>query len=405
MADTEKYPVVDVVLINNPEPEVAELCEAYWCRDRGVKQWAFSCAEIEATYEVTSSRLRQLVEGYSYGVVAGNYCDQCGNGRWRLTSRAQYISPISPSLEPCRPCRDAAIQAEADAWRAYVRSRFIDKVECNKGGPIVACLPFRSLVFFLDLWNVGASEDCSSILPREQWRFELSPGFDHDMLLYLWTEGLIAVHPECPMDAFGSACEVGKPLSMIIVNTLWAVPVATVGDTDSVVAFVRRIDKEISSRTLPLEPSEVLSELAVALCCEYLAARMIEYGFSGEVGKKTAEVLRSGLAHFSMGQVFNFIWRAAKDAAAFYQRAATCRKHAENIVPGFIQRSAWRALNEGWEIRPFRRDWDLPLTALESVVVDLAMKWTPLHWFEKVTFPLAEGEEDVVVTHKGCGNE
>ena len=60
-------------------------------------------------------------------------------------------------------------------------------------------------------------------------------------------------------------------------------------------------------------------------------------------------ILKSVLNDFSIGQAYNFIWRAARDAAAFYVREGTSKTHAANIVPGAIQRMGERALSEGWD--------------------------------------------------------
>jgi hypothetical protein len=51
--------------------------------------------------------------------------------------------------------------------------------------------------------------------------------------------------------------------------------------------------------------------------------------------------------------VYSFIWRAAKDAAAFYVRERVTKRHAANTVVGAIERSAERAVANGWDVKDF----------------------------------------------------
>lgn len=76
------------------------------------------------------------------------------------------------------------------------------------------------------------------------------------------------------------------------------------------------------------EAAELHRVVALYECLEYLPVALEEHGFGQELGEKHSIALRSVHAHFSIGQAYNFIWRAAKDAAAFYVRESTSRKHA-----------------------------------------------------------------------------
>lgn len=75
-------------------------------------------------------------------------------------------------------------------------------------------------------------------------------------------------------------------------------------------------------------------------------------------------MLENALNHFSIGQVYSFIWRAAKDAAAFYVRESVGKRHAANTVVGAIERSAERALVNGWDVTQYRRDRRAPETPM-----------------------------------------
>jgi hypothetical protein len=82
----------------------------------------------------------------------------------------------------------------------------------------------------------------------------------------------------------------------------------------------------------------------------------------------------TSISRFTIGQAYNFIWRAARDAAAFYVRENTSKAHAVNIVPGSIQRAAERAVAEGWTVKAFRRDRRVPESHVSHVLFTMALK-------------------------------
>lgn len=84
--------------------------------------------------------------------------------------------------------------------------------------------------------------------------------------------------------------------------------------------------------------------------------------------------LASVLQNFSVAQVYNFIWRAGRDAAAFYQRGGVTRSHAANTVIGTIQRNADRARAEEWDVKPYRRDRRAPRSMVSEVLFDTALQ-------------------------------
>jgi len=85
------------------------------------------------------------------------------------------------------------------------------------------------------------------------------------------------------------------------------------------------------------------------------------------MGEKTRHVVANAINDFSIGQVYSFIWRASKDAAAFYVRERVTKTHAANTVVGAIERSAERAVANGWDVKDYRRDRRVPETPLVQV--------------------------------------
>lgn len=125
-----------------------------------------------------------------------------------------------------------------------------------------------------------------------------------------------------------------------------------------------------------LDVQRLHREIAFEECLKYLQVVMEEHKFQPPMGEKTQSVLRAVLRNFSIGQAYNLIWRAARNAASFYLREQTSKVHAANTVPGAIQRMAERSLVEGWDLKPFRRDFRAPLSVISHVLFTVALSLT-----------------------------
>jgi len=101
---------------------------------------------------------------------------------------------------------------------------------------------------------------------------------------------------------------------------------------------------------------------------------MLEYGFNFSPGDKTHHVILGLLESFSPAQIYMFIWRAVKDAAAYFVRAPTNRNRAANSAIGRIQRQAERAIAENWQIKSFRRDRRAPISMVGHVLYRAALR-------------------------------
>ena len=101
---------------------------------------------------------------------------------------------------------------------------------------------------------------------------------------------------------------------------------------------------------------------------------MAKHQFDFSIGEKTIAVLKAALQHYSIAQTYNFIWRAARDAAAYSLREGIHIKRAANTVPGYIQRNYERALAKRWDVKAFGRDFDAPESWLSHVLFNTALR-------------------------------
>ena len=106
----------------------------------------------------------------------------------------------------------------------------------------------------------------------------------------------------------------------------------------------------------------------------YLGMCTDDHQLSLRIGDKTRLVIEETLLRFSIGQTYNFIWRAANDAAAYYMRSGVPKHQAANSVVGAIQRGAERAIASDWDVKSFGRDWRAPESTMSAVLFRSALQ-------------------------------
>lgn len=114
---------------------------------------------------------------------------------------------------------------------------------------------------------------------------------------------------------------------------------------------------------------DVWINLGVAECIEYAKSKAEEYNFRFEYEAKVSEIIRDLLHRHSVSECFYFISTAYWNAAAFIQsNKATCRKHAENTVPGKILSLANSGKSKFWD-----RPTSLPRSAYSLMLFDVIL--------------------------------
>jgi hypothetical protein len=243
-------------------------------------------------------------------------------------------------------------------------------------------LTFEQAVYLLALIRAGAYEDFTAIRPLDLFDTPLSPdgALNTEIMKQLYQGRLIDVHPKSLPDAFFPLID-GKIDRFYIYKVAW-VWRPTVDDPDKKEPWRLAADIEAIFRSGNW-PSDWIDEgqyadlwkkVALQECLVYLKHSMNEHHFDFNTGEKTNQTILSLLDDFSVGQVWNFIWRAAKDAAAYYQRGEVPKRQAANSVVGNIQRSAERAIAEGWEVKSYKRNYDFPVSAVTQVLFITALK-------------------------------
>lgn len=147
---------------------------------------------------------------------------------------------------------------------------------------------------------------------------------------------------------------------------------------DRISQFHSDFEKIVSCNTWPPRWAAALPdfwlEIAVAECSAYLIFQLELHGLEFSPGEQTEAVIRKGLEWFSIGQLFNFIWRAARDAAAYRSREKVSKSQAANSAVTRLRATIERAYAEGWTVQPYKRDSRLPVSTVSHLFFTGALR-------------------------------
>jgi hypothetical protein len=313
------------------------------------------------------------------------------SSRSDLTSNRKYL--LSPAAETvsyvCSDCqrkrREADEQENKKRAEEEKRAReIIDREKQQKirevhdladRDPIdIRLLSLTDVVYLLSIMRAGSYENLSKIMPVSMFEQALSPtkDFTSEIINHLYINGLIYVHPDTEPDGF-----VDENIERFYIwHVYYAPPISKESPDNPSNLFSELLSRitESWSEEWCQEALTLWKRVALEETKEYLLFVLNEHHFEFSPGEKTNRYLEFALQHFSTAQVFNTIWRAAKDAAAYYQREGISKKQAANSAIASIQRTSERAMAERWEVKPFGRNFKCPQTMISEVLYNSALQ-------------------------------
>jgi len=247
-----------------------------------------------------------------------------------------------------------------------------------KEGLIVTEMSFSDAIYMLSVIRTGASEDLEYIVPHEYYEIPLSPceDFDEEILMHLYNAEALFIHPGSQNETVEIVKKDPLSLRFYPLSVHWLLHYSDVKRPEQIVEDLERIltSKKEWPATWSSEVSALRIRVALEESLQYLRYVMREHGFNFTIGEKTIQIVKSLLNKFSVAQIYNFSWRAAKDAAAFYQRKHVTKQHAANTVTGSIQRLSEKALVEGWEVKAYKRNYNMPQCMVSQVLYNTTLQ-------------------------------
>lgn len=357
------------VKITTDDPGIEALCREYWAID-GNEQFPTKVAGLAERHGLRPHEVARVVREHSTARSAETTCAGCGEGM-EFASRADFKDRRSwhrnwNRAYVCGSCAEENTRLrtrETEERDRDQRAALARWFALGSDGTLeLDAIDFEQAVALLSVIRAGASEDLLEITPAESWPSPLSPtpDLDNETIKVLFDSGILAISETSLANAF--EWEGLDPARFFRMKVSWHI-----SDGSSVVPIAvvaSEVERRFRERDWPEHwqagAQALWLKLALHECLRFLELGLADHGLQKRIGEKTIAVINNALQDFAIGQVYNFIWRAVRDAAAYYMRGGVAKQQAANIVVRAVHRSAEQALANGWEVKSFRRDWRAP---------------------------------------------
>ena len=357
------------------DPEIIRLCSQYWELDKE-GQFVYRVKDLVLPEGINSKSLYKTIAELSICTAPDYTCKICERVKV-FTSRADYLQArMRQRAWTCDECTAALVEGRSDIGtpEELRRQKILESygdIEPTIFSPTDE-LSFSEAAAIVALVRATGREDLNALEPvgGDSGRFSPTQQMDARLLRHLYRACLIAVDPNSSLAAFAE--DIG---TFYLLQVGWIPPTSADGDT---ALLLNELEQILRGDEWPESWHEdcvkLWKEIALAECIQYLLVKLDEHGMRFSPGEKTEQVFQSLLNDFSAAQMYVFIWRAVKDSAAYLARGSVHRQQAANSTISRIQRTAERALAEGWEVKPYGRDWRAPETELAHVVYHIALR-------------------------------
>lgn len=196
-------------------------------------------------------------------------------------------------------------------------------------------------------------------------RFAPTYDFGQLILMSLVDRGYLAPDPDSPPGAF--SLQHGE-LDLDATRLWWRVLVPNLNE------IVAEIERASIGGSLPnqwhLQAAETHLFLAEAECVAYFSLCAAERGIPDVRPPRLRDLIANLLVDLSVSQAYRPIWMAARTTADFMVRERPPRSRAGNYMVTCAQSWIDRARAEHWDIKPFRRRFELPQSLVGQVLYD-----------------------------------
>ncbi len=342
--------------------QCALICEDYW-RQNEEGKFTLKVQEIATNHEMKPHIVSQHVEKNAYVWLSTVCCVRCERP-YRFGTRGHYQERNQYKGTVCKDCTKAERHAIEDEKRCMLikirQSAESKEMDIKK-------LDLKSTIYLLATILALGDEHLSTIEPLLDYPpCTLSPDliYDQKILRYLLDKHLLLISLNTPQEAIEL-----QGNDMVSIN--FGISTFDLAlDQHQVSEFIAKFFDAAAIHNIKQSPSfvELCKEVQLNECLSFLKAMVKDHKLSMSPGEKTQQILSKCLEKFSVAQVYNFIWRAAKDAAAYYMRSSISKRQAANSIVGAISRNMEQALANSWEVKSFNRNYNFPQSELSRII-------------------------------------
>lgn len=130
-----------------------------------------------------------------------------------------------------------------------------------------------------------------------------------------------------------------------------------------------------SSRALPAVREQQIglwTSLAMAELHGYMEWELAIHHFGSAWSDELFPTFEYGLGHYSLSQMFYFCWTGVRDLASHHLRNPAPVEAYQAHLAQSLSKKIRRAVREGWQVRPYTRQWRRPTSAVVDTFANVA---------------------------------
>ncbi|MBC1906592.1 hypothetical protein HCA64_08880 [Listeria booriae] len=225
-------------------------------------------------------------------------------------------------------------------------------------------------------------ENLSYIHSLKSNKDKLSPTLEMDIKImrHLISRNIIRPHPNSEIAAF----EEGENFPYSYYTEYVNYQIALEPFDNSYPKMIERITYPETHPFFENRPAslDLWKNVALEESKEYLLYRMKAVGFDFSPGDKTNNILAHILERYSVSQSCSFIFSAVAYANQWHVEKRVPKFRAANSVITNIERNSEKAFSEGWKVKSYGRNWDLPQSQVSKVLYNSILKISDLGFSE-----------------------
>lgn len=379
------------------DSDIIHICNLYWKTNED-GEFTHSVKEIAALTSVTVSSITRTVKESCHAYVANTNCDCCSLGLVVHTRNDVATKPRGSSAKQfgfdsvCRLCFKQ-LRAEAEAAREVYETEqqiaLLQKVCSQFSTPhystaSVSDLSLKEALVLHTTMLTGSDDNYEQIQPLEEFSQTTFPDntMGAEALQLLRQKQLIYIDVHSSLRSF----ELDEQDSLSYYPLKVSHIPTFAPDIESISAFLGeinwRFDEGQWAKDWFMQVEELFLWIAEAELRSLLRHALQTRNLPFVYGEKTKQAMLQLLKHFSIGQAYSFIYRAAVNAVDYRARTGIYGKRASNSIAGNISRNVDRALAENWTIKAYNRpSSQLPETLLSTFFSRKLLKLGP-EWFD-----------------------
>ena len=374
--------MIHLEILTNDET-IKALCQNYWQINKD-GCFIYDVKELAGQYGINISTLYKVVKESCIAYISDTACISCGK-QHACHNRTEFNKLIKKNNMICMECRAKQQQQFLYEKQEEEKKKELEKIEKEKKlrAQLVNDVSFilknhlcdfskaspRQIIFLLTLIRFSANEELSKLQAYSDIygiRFTPNENYSIEILKQLSDDKILLIDPNSNLTAFDFHDK------KFITKVSWLINYKDdISSLQSMIGEIVCMPEFFD--TYSLEIKQLCEEVALQECLAYLDYQLTARHFVFSPGKKTKEVFNKLLQKYSVAQMYNFIYIACRYASDKYQKRQISKEQAARLIPGAVQRYGERAEAEGWEITPYKRDFNLPQSELSVVLYDVIL--------------------------------